>query len=79
MHNILSETSSIDDYLNIRMDDTLGQYTIGSPVTISIAKTPDSVGSPPQRRWPKTVKSNYSLSAGYLMDEKGNDILCGLL
>ena len=55
------------------MDDTLGQYTIGSPITINMAKTPDSVGSPTQRKWHKTVKSNYSLSAGYLLDEKGNN------
>ena len=76
MHiNFISETSSIDDYLNIKLDDTLGQYTIGSPITISMAKTPDSVGSPPQRKWPKTVKSNYSLSAGYLLDEKGNGVV----
>ena len=53
------------------MDDTIGQYTIGSPITINMAKTPDSIGSPTQKRWPKGVKSNYSLSAGYLMDEKG--------
>ena len=65
------DTSSIDDYLNIKMDDNLGQYTIGSPITINMAKTPDSVGSPTQKKWPKAVKSNYSLSAGYLLDEKG--------
>ena len=53
------------------MDDALGQYTIGSPITLSMAKTPDSVGSPTQKKWPKIMKSNYSLSAGYLLDDKG--------
>lgn len=58
---------SIDDsFLNIKMDTHTQQYTIGSPVSLSISPKPGD----PLKKF-RATKSSYSLADIHAVDDRG--------